>query len=131
MTKEELAGIRSSIMDAIALFESIWRGLDANWRSLDAPKKGNGSPPAVRPRVSALSIVAQLKAAADKLSQQTDKEVLLETRAAILDALAYLEPLRRGPDGEGGNGGMERRRAEQTALRVTWRLRAAAERLEP
>ncbi len=113
MTKEELVGIRSSIMDAIALFESIWQG---------------GSD--VGPRVSA-SIVVELKAAADKLSrQEMDKDVLLETRAVILDALAFLETLRRGPDEDGGNGGMERRRAEQMALRVTWRLRAAAARLD-
>ena len=77
----------------------------------------------MRPRVSAMSIAVQLKAAADILSQDIDKEVVLETRAAILDALAFLETLERGPDEDGG---LERRRAEQMALRVTWRLRAAA-----
>ena len=114
MDKDELLGIRASITDAIALFESIWQG---------------ASRPDVRPRVSAKSIVVQLKAAAEKLSQQIDKEVLLETRAAILDALAFLETLKRGPDEDGGKGGMERRRTEQMALRVSWWLRAAAERL--
>ena len=33
-----------------------------------------------------------------------DKSELLEIRAAILDALAFLETLRRGPDGELGSG---------------------------
>ena len=114
MTKEEVVRIRAGITDAITLFESIWQG---------------GSPPDMRPRVSATSIAVQLKAAADRLSQDIDKEVVLETRAAILDALAFLETLERGPDEDGGDGGLERRRAEQMALRVTWRLRAASERL--
>ena len=35
-----------------------------------------------------------------------DKSELLDIRAAILDALAFLETLRRGPDGEHGNGGI-------------------------
>ncbi len=55
-----------------------------------------------------------------------DKNELLDVRAAILDALAFLKTFRRGPDGEGGNGGYERRRVEKTALRVTKRLQAAA-----
>ena len=45
---------------------------------------------------------------------------------AILDALAFLETLRRGPDGEHGNGGHDRERVEKTAQRVTERLQAAA-----
>ncbi len=57
------------------------------------------------------------------------KGELLEIRAAILDALAFLETLRRGPDGEHGNGGPDRERVETTAQRVTERLQAAAERL--
>ena len=56
-----------------------------------------------------------------------DKNELLEIRRAILDALALLETLRRGPDGEGENGGMERERVEKVAQRVTERLQPAAE----
>ena len=40
------------------------------------------------------------------------KNELLDIRAAILDALALLETLRRGPDGEHGNGGHDRERIE-------------------
>ena len=58
-----------------------------------------------------------------------DKNDLLDIRAAILDTLAFIETLRRGPDGEHGNGGMDRQRIEKTAQRVTERLQAAAEKL--
>ncbi len=58
-----------------------------------------------------------------------DKSELLEIRAAILDSLALLETLKRGPDGEHGNGGHDRERVEKTAQRVTERLQAAAEAL--
>ena len=58
-----------------------------------------------------------------------DKNELLDIRRAILDALAFLETLRRGPDGEHGNGGHDRERVEKTAQRVTERLQAAAEKL--
>ena len=47
----------------------------------------------------------------------------------MLDALALLETLRRGPDGEHGNGGHDRERVEKVAQDVTERLQAAAERL--
>ena len=55
-----------------------------------------------------------------------DKNELLDIRAAILDALAFLETLKRGPDGEHGNGGHDRERVEKTVQRVTERLQAAA-----
>ena len=55
-----------------------------------------------------------------------NQDELLDIRAAILDALAFLETLRRGPDGEHGNGGHDRERVEKTAQRVTERLQAAA-----
>ncbi len=58
-----------------------------------------------------------------------DKNERLEIRRAILDALAFIETLRRGPDGEHGNGGHERERVEKVAQRVTERLQAAAEML--
>ncbi len=48
---------------------------------------------------------------------------LLDIRRAILDALAFIEMLRRGPDGEHGNGGMERERVEKVAQSVTERPR--------
>ncbi len=54
---------------------------------------------------------------------------LLDIRRAVLDALAFLETLRRGPDGEHGNGGHDRERVEKVAQDVTERLQAAAERL--
>ncbi len=44
-----------------------------------------------------------------------DKPDLLEIRGAILDALAFIETLRRGPDGEHGNGGMELQPLQDTA----------------
>ena len=56
-----------------------------------------------------------------------DKSELLEIRAAILDVLAFIETLRRGPDGAHGNGGHDRERVEKTAQRVTERLQATAE----
>ncbi len=40
------------------------------------------------------------------------KDDLLDIRRAVLDALAFLETLRRGPDGEHGNGGHDRERVE-------------------
>ena len=55
------------------------------------------------------------------------KNDLLEVRASILDALALLKTLKRGPDGGHGNGGHDRERVEKTAQRVTERLQAAAE----
>ena len=58
-----------------------------------------------------------------------DKSDLLDIRAAILDALAFIETLRRGPDGEHGNGGHDRKRVRKTAQRVTERLQPAAEKL--
>ncbi len=129
MTREELAGIRSSVMDALALFESIWRSTCA--------RKGNGAPSDAEVIVFALAIAQRLKPASEKLHEAAvslqstgqvrfDKDALLDVRATILDALAFLKTFRRGPDGEGGNGGIERRRAERTALRVTRRLRAVA-----
>ncbi len=42
-----------------------------------------------------------------------DKDELLDIRAAILDALAFIETLRRGPDGEHDNGGHDRNRVER------------------
>ena len=127
MTREELAGIRSSVMDALALFESIWRSACA--------RKGNGAPSDAEVIVLALAIAGRLQAAAEKLHEAAVSlqaaapvrtDALLDVRATILDALAFLKTFRRGPDGEGGNGGIERRRAERTALRVTRRLRAVA-----
>ncbi len=56
-----------------------------------------------------------------------DESELLDIRRAILDALAFLETLRRGPDGEHGNGGHDRERFEKTSQRVTERLKRAAE----
>ena len=56
-----------------------------------------------------------------------DKPELLAVRRAVLDALAFLETLRRGPDGAHGNGGHDRERAEKVAQDVTERLQAAAE----
>ena len=52
---------------------------------------------------------------------------LLDIRRAVLDALAFIETLRRGPDGEHGNGGHDRERVEKVAQDVTERLQAAAE----
>ena len=54
------------------------------------------------------------------------QDELLDIRRAVLDALAFIETLRLGPDGEGENGGMERERVEKVAQNVTERLRAAA-----
>ena len=133
MTREELAGIRSSVLDALALFESVWRSTSA--------KKGNGAPSDAKVIVFALAIGERLKAASEKLHEaavslqatgpvRLDEDALLDVRATILDALAFLKTFRRGPDGEGGNGGHERRRVEKTALRVTKRLQASAKLLE-
>ena len=54
---------------------------------------------------------------------------LLDIRAAVLDALAFLETLRRGADGEHGNGGHDRERVKKVAQDVTEGLQAAAEAL--
>ncbi len=130
MTRQELAGTRSSIMDALALFESIWRSTCA--------RKDNGEPSDAEVIVFALAIAERLKAASEKLHEAAattwqvrfGKDALLDVRDTILVALAFLETFRRGPDREGGNGGMERRRVEKTAPRVTRRLRAVAARLD-
>ncbi len=58
-----------------------------------------------------------------------NQDELLNIRAAILDALALIETLKRGPDGEHGNGGHDRERVEKVAQDVTERLQAAAEAL--
>ena len=58
-----------------------------------------------------------------------DTSDLLDIRRAVLDALAFLELLKRGPDGEHGNGGHDRERVEKVAQDVTERLQAAAEAL--
>ncbi len=55
-----------------------------------------------------------------------DKSDLLDICAAILDALAFLETLKRSPDGEHGNDGHDRERVEKTVHGVTERLQAAA-----
>ena len=61
------------------------------------------------------------------LSSAMDKPELLAVRRAVLDALAFLETLRRGPDGEHGNGGHDLERVEKVAQDVTEGLQAAAE----
>ena len=43
-----------------------------------------------------------------------DKYGLLDIRAATLEALSFLEPLRRSPDGEHGNGVHDQERVEKT-----------------
>ena len=58
-----------------------------------------------------------------------DKAELIEVRASLLDALALLETLLRGPDGNEGNGGLESRRAMETTRRVCERIKDAAGRL--
>ena len=52
-----------------------------------------------------------------------NQDELLDIRRAVLDALAFLETLKRGPDGEHGNGGHDRERVEKVAPRVTERPR--------
>ena len=84
-------------------FESIWRSTCA--------RKGNGAPSDAEVIVFALAIAQRLKPASEKLheaavSLQTtgqvrfDEDALLDVRATILDALAFLKTFRRGPDGE-------------------------------
>ena len=57
------------------------------------------------------------------------QDELLEIRSVILDALSFLETLRRGADGEDGSGGHDRERVKKVAQDVTEGLQAAAEAL--
>ena len=52
---------------------------------------------------------------------------LLDIRRAVMGAVAFLVTLRRGPDGELRNGGLDWERLEKRGQRVVDRLMAAAE----